>query len=104
MENSLEWRGFEITELAPSDGQTKGTQLDFEIAGISRINNFKFSCSLTSNITQYGELVGSSKLTQMKDDYTANSHYITYTFLRGWENVLFELGSERVKRLGECTF
>ena len=26
--------------------------------------------------------------TRMKDDYTANSH---------WENVLFELGSERVK-------
>ena len=33
----------------------------------------------------------------MKDDRTTNSHYITYTFhLKGWENVLFELGSERV--------
>ena len=33
----------------------------------------------------------------MKDDYTASSHYITYTFpLKGWENVLFELASERV--------
>ena len=32
----------------------------------------------------------------MKDDNTTNSHYITYTFLfEGWENVLFELGSER---------
>ena len=27
----------------------------------------------------------------MKDDYTTNSHYRTYTFLfKGWENVLFE--------------
>ena len=34
----------------------------------------------------------------MKDDYTTNSHYLTYTFLlEGWENVPFELGSERVK-------
>ena len=34
----------------------------------------------------------------MKDDYTTNFHCITYTFLlKGWKNVLFELGSERVK-------
>ena len=33
----------------------------------------------------------------MKDDYTANSHNITHTF--GWEGYIFELGSERVKRL-----
>ena len=33
----------------------------------------------------------------MKNDYTSNSHYLTYTFfsLEGWENELFELGSER---------
>ena len=61
-------------------------------------------------ITQYGEL-GFSYLTQMKDDYTTNSHYLTYTFLRFWSKVcrtpllcfhyrpLFELG-----RLRECTF
>ena len=37
----------------------------------------------------------------MKDDYTTNSHYITHTFsLKGWENVLFELGSERVHKDG----
>ena len=30
----------------------------------------------------------------MKDQYATNSYYSTYTF---WENVLFELGSERVK-------
>ena len=40
-------------------------------------------------ITQYEEL-GFSKRTQMKDDYTTNCHYLTYTFL--------------CKRLGECTF
>ena len=32
----------------------------------------------------------------MKDDYATNSHYLNYTFL-GWENVIFELGSEKVK-------
>ena len=33
----------------------------------------------------------------MKDDHTSNSHYLSYTllFTEGWENVLFELGSER---------
>ena len=37
----------------------------------------------------------------MKAVYITNSHYITYTFfsLIGWENVLFELGSERIKRV-----
>ena len=40
----------------------------------------------------------------MKDDYTTNSHYtsLVHLSLKGWESVLFELGSERVKaRLGE---
>ena len=34
----------------------------------------------------------------MKDSYTANSYYLacTYFTLKGWDNVLFELGSERV--------
>ena len=33
----------------------------------------------------------------MKDDYTANSHYpsLIRFALKGWVNVLFELGSER---------
>ena len=35
----------------------------------------------------------------MKDDYTTNSRYLTYAFsLKSWENVLFELRSERVKQ------
>ena len=33
----------------------------------------------------------------MKSDYTTNSCYITHHFLKGWENTLFELRSERVK-------
>ena len=33
--NSLKYWCFELIELAPSDGQTKGNQLDFEIVGIS---------------------------------------------------------------------
>ena len=33
----------------------------------------------------------------MNDDCTTNSHYLTYIFsLKSLENVLFELGSERV--------
>ena len=40
-------------------------------------------------IAQYEEL-GFSYLTQTKDDYTTNSHYLTYTFL--------------FQQLGECTF
>ena len=49
-------------------------------------------------ITQYEELAF-HKLIQMKDDYATNSHYLTHSFpLKGWENVLFELGSERVRR------
>ena len=41
---------------------------------------------------------------KMKDGYTpTNSHYINYTVhifsLEGWENVHFELGSERVRNL-----
>ena len=41
----------------------------------------------------------------MKDDYTTNSHNLTYTFLRlikVWENVLLVLGSERVRTLLRC--
>ena len=32
----------------------------------------------------------------MKDDYTTNSHYLilTHFSLKGWENVLFELGEK----------
>ena len=57
-----------------------------------------FPCSLTRNIASHSmENLTFHKLTQMKDDYTTNSHCITCTCLfKGWENVLFELGSERV--------
>ena len=35
----------------------------------------------------------------MKDDYTTNSpHYLTHFSSNCWENVLFELGSKRLKR------
>ena len=35
----------------------------------------------------------------MKDDYTSNSHYLTtFRLYGGWEDVLFELGDERVRR------
>ena len=36
----------------------------------------------------------------MKDDYATNSHYLvpfSFLFRKEWENLLFELGSERVK-------
>ena len=40
-----------------------------------------FPCSLTRNITSHSEELCFSSLTQMKDDYTTNSHYLTYTHL-----------------------
>ena len=48
---------------------------------LPRVINLKFPLQPHQkyNITQYGEL-GFSKLTQMKDDYTTNSHYLIYTF------------------------
>ena len=55
---------------------------------LPRVINFKFLCSPTRNITS--QKPGFSQLTQMKDDYTTKSHYLTYVFL--------------FKRLGECTF
>ena len=53
-------------------------------------------------ITQYREL-GFSQLTQMKDDYTVLpilTTPLTRFLFRGWENVLFELGSNRVNMRG----
>ena len=56
-----------------------------------------FARSLNRNIASHSmKNFGFSWLTQMNDNYTTNSHCITYI----WENLLFELGSERVYRLG----
>ena len=67
---------------------------------LPRVISFKFPLLFNQKyyITQYVER-GHSWLTLMKDDYTANSHYLIYTLLLnwGWQNVLFELGSERVR-------
>ena len=48
---------------------------------LPRVINFKFLLQPHHKCytTQYEEL-GFSSLTQMKDDYTINSHYLTYTF------------------------
>ena len=41
----------------------------------------------------------------MKYDFTTSSHYLTHTFLlKSWENVLFELGTERVEANGLVRF
>ena len=32
------------------------------------------------------------------DDYDTNSHYLAHFSIKGWENLLFELGSKRAKR------
>ena len=49
---------------------------------LPRVINFKFPLQPRQEyyITQY-EGLGFSSLTQMKDDYTTNSHYLIYTFL-----------------------
>ena len=65
---------------------------------LPRVINFEFSLQPHQkyNITQYKER-SFSYLNQIKDDYTTNFHYSTYTFhFEGSENALFELGSERV--------
>ena len=54
---------------------------------LPRMTNFKFPLQPHQ---KYNMKNLASYLTQMKDDYSTNSHYLTYTFI--------------VKRLGECTF
>ena len=46
-------------------------------------HNFKFPLQPQQkyNIKQYEEPLGFSQLSQMKDDYTTNTHYLIYTFL-----------------------
>ena len=63
---------------------------------LPRVINFKSPLQPHQHyyITQNGWL-GFSVASQMKDDYTTNSHHLTFTFLlRGWENVFCELGHE----------
>ena len=79
----LDWSGFE--ESGP--GQSEWTVM----SPIRRVINIKFLLQPHQkyDLTQYGEL-GFSQLAQIKDDYTINSHYLTYTF--------------HFIRLRECTF
>ena len=68
---------------------------------ISKIDQFQTSLAASPGIlhhTVWIEELGFSWLTQMKCDYTSNSHWHNITYLlKGWENVLLELGGERVK-------
>ena len=66
-----------------------------------KLSTSKFPCNLSRSITSHSmENLAFHSFTKMKDDYTSNSHNLTYTFpLKGCENVPFELGSERVKGL-----
>ena len=60
-----------------------------------------FPCSLTRLICTSHSIWRTWLFTaysDVKDDYTINSHYLTVHFsLKGGENVLLELGSERIK-------
>ena len=58
----------------------EGTELGIHSQEWSMSN---FSCSPSRNITSHSiENLGDSLyLTQMEDDYTTNTHYLTYTFL-----------------------
>ena len=73
-------------------GKTLGCQL---ILSLPRVINFKFLLQYHQKyyITQYGEF-GFSKLTQMKDDYTTNSHYITFLFRKVGRMHSFNLGGQ----------
>ena len=52
------------------------------IFSLSKVINVRFPLQPHQRyyITQYGEL-GFWSLTKVKDDYTTNVHYLTYTFL-----------------------
>ena len=82
-----------------SDTWTSCTQVNMESP--VRVINLAFPLQPHHEyyITKYEEH-GFLWLTQMKDDYISNSHYVAqiHFFLKGWENVLFELGSERVNK------
>ena len=54
--------GFKITELAPSDGQTKENQVDFEIARFDCILLNILACSTAGYVMQYfGEVLQQAK-------------------------------------------
>ena len=78
------------------------TCLTLSLPSLLRVISVKFLLHPPQKyyVTQYAEL-GFSLFTQLKDDSTTNSRYHTYKFLflQGWENVLFDIRSERVKFL-----
>ena len=58
------------------------TFLTFGDISLPRVINITFSCSLARNITSHSkENLAMAQLTQMNDDYTSNSHYLTYIIL-----------------------
>ena len=73
------------------------------VLSLARVINAKFPLQPLHKyyITHYEELGFSHSSLRWKIDYAINSHYLTYFSLKGWENVLFELGSESVK--AKCT-
>ena len=76
--------------------RNSGTALTLSLP---RVINFNLSCSLTRNRTSHSmKNLAFHGLLRWKMILLTNSHYITKHFsLGGWENVLLELGSERVK-------
>ena len=74
---------------------------------LPRVINIKFLLQPHQKyyITLYEEL-GFSSLTQMQDDkyYQFSLPSIEQFYLQDWENVLFELGSERIKTAVKCVF
>ena len=71
------------------------------IAEYGEILISSFSCSLNINKTSYSmENMAFDHLLRWKMIYTTNCPILTYAFLfKGWESVLFELGSERVEQI-----
>ena len=64
-------------------------------------DRFQFVCSLPRNITSHSmKNLDLHSLLRWNMIILPNSHYLTYRFIfKGWENVLFELGNERVSEL-----
>ena len=66
---------------------------------------WNFPCSLTRNSTPHSMNNFAFCITQMKDDYTTNSHYLTYTFLfkTAGRKCFLNLGNLGVKGLNRAS-
>ena len=78
--------------------QTAGNRHDMmpQPLSLPRVINFKFPAASLEKLHHTAWRTWLFTAHYDERYYTTNSDYLTYTFLFGWENELFELGSESV--------